>query len=103
MSMSQAPYLSFPQPEAVPLATTGTQDNGLDHEPRKDTPEPCKQCPELLEALQSALERLKAFEVHIDGEWGWCRKWEQIEESGEHCPEITTARAAIAKAKAGQS
>ena len=81
MSMSQAAYLSFPQPEAVPLATTGTQDNGLDHEPRKDTSEPCKQCAELVEALEMCLDF--------------------YEDIGEYT--VKNARAAIAKAKAGQS
>ena len=59
--------------------------------------------PEMLEALEDALEQLKRFEVGVDGEMGWRRNWEEIDKSGEHCPEITAARAAIAKAKGEQS
>ena len=57
--------------------------------------------PELLEALQGALNLLEEYEVKIEGEWGICRNIAKIEADGDLPTEITKARAAIAKATRG--
>ena len=57
---------------------------------------------DLHEALKNALALLEENSEQIDSEWGLGRRLDEIESDGDLNPEITQARAALAKARGEQ-